>query len=374
MRDVVARCEEGFAAQILAHEIQMDKMTLHVKAMQADMKIMREVLSERDALIDKLKKKPSSVETSTQTPAFISCTHATQTPPMNDLTPAIVQSVQHISEAISTGLTPIEPTLSDPQVDISHAVSSVFQNVVASTILNKPRDIDIPKNTITQALQNAIQSTISPVTPDFIPIREAVLFLQFGTLFPITHAIGIIEEEEKVPELLEEYVYIDKETDCLGISEVTIECLEVRQEDVNYAMEPVPDYEITEEQAPEYVAIEKEEEVPDYVTDEDENIHFTVYGKEEEEVCDESIVHFWENKNLVCNSSDDSDVESSSTKVTTSADEEETCDLHVVMDTIKTDGYIAYSRSINQLLPFSILFNRWIVLCVAFYIVFYQTI
>ncbi|KAI7889463.1 kinesin motor domain-containing protein, partial [Mucor mucedo] len=51
MRDVVARCEEGFAAQILAHEIQMDKMTLHVKAMQADMKIMREVLSERDALI-----------------------------------------------------------------------------------------------------------------------------------------------------------------------------------------------------------------------------------------------------------------------------------------------------------------------------------
>ncbi|KAG2194188.1 hypothetical protein INT47_007920 [Mucor saturninus] len=369
MRDVVARCEEGFAAQILAHEIQMDKMTLHVKAMQADMKIMREVLSERDALIADLRAKPKTVETSTQTHPTPASHSATQTPPMSDLTPAIVQSVQHISEAITTGLTPPsqrEPTLDDSQVDISRAVSCVFQNVVASTVLNKPRDVDTPKNTITQALQNAIHTSL-PVTPDFIPIKEAVLFLQFGNPFPLTHAVGIIEEEEFVPELLEEYVSVEKE-DCFelqdtpaSVSEEVVECLDVR-ECVNYAMteeEQVPDYE--EESAPDYVAME-EDEVPDYATDEEEKmLHLALYSKEKE-AC------FWEDRNPVCNSSDDSDAES------TTADNQ-SCDVIVTKATTNDDdGYVAYSKSINQVLPFSILINRWIVLCVALYIVFYQTI
>lgn len=311
MRDVVARCEEGFAAQILVHEKQMDKMTLHVKSMQDDMKIMAETLSERDAQLLKLKlesddlkemlKKPKIVEASTQTtPAYTSS--ATQTPPMSNLTPAIVQAVQHISEAISTGLNAERNndalSCPDQQVDISQAVSSVFQNVVASTILNKPRDVDVPKHTITQALQTAIQSSLD-VTPDFIPIHEAVLFLQFANNYPITQTISIIEEEEEVPELINEYVVIEDE---------------------------------------------------------------------EEEDYNDDLISFWENKNLVCNSSDDSDIDSG---------DMETSDMEtVVMETEQTkdDGYITYSRSINQLLPFFILFNRWILLCVSLYIIFYQTI
>ncbi|KAI9268598.1 kinesin motor domain-containing protein, partial [Helicostylum pulchrum] len=61
MRDVVARCEEGFAAQIAAHQKKIDKMALHAESMQDMMNIMetvhakhQEVLSKRDTQIEEL--------------------------------------------------------------------------------------------------------------------------------------------------------------------------------------------------------------------------------------------------------------------------------------------------------------------------------
>lgn len=374
MRDVVARCEEGFAAQILAHELQMDKMTLHVKAMQADMKIMKEVLSERDAQISKLKlennclkAKPETVETSTQTtPACTSS--ATQTPPMSDLAPAIVQVVQHISEAISTGHTPKEadhddtPSCSGSQVDIPQAASCVFQNVVASGILNKPRDVDAPKHAITQTTQSSLA-----VTPDFIPIGEAVLFLPFASTCSTMHAICIIEEEAPVPELFAEYVYVKEE----DVIEPFFE-----EDDTASCVEEVSIESLVEDDIVESLTVGdniEEETIKCNLASEKE----VVYGPNEEDIDDDSDDHgsFWENKNLVCNSSDDSDMESG---------DMETGDMvtgamvtgSTAMNTEQTkeDGYIAYSRSINQILPFSILFNRWMILCVSLYIIFYQTI
>ncbi|RCH90981.1 Kinesin-like protein kip2, partial [Rhizopus stolonifer] len=62
MRDVVARCEEGFAAQIEAHQRQMEKMAMNIESMQDTLRVMEsvnakqnETLSKREAHIEKLK-------------------------------------------------------------------------------------------------------------------------------------------------------------------------------------------------------------------------------------------------------------------------------------------------------------------------------
>lgn len=59
MRDVVARCEEGFAAQIATHQKKIDSMTLQVEQTQDMLSIMKSVNAKKD---DILSKKNSQIE------------------------------------------------------------------------------------------------------------------------------------------------------------------------------------------------------------------------------------------------------------------------------------------------------------------------
>lgn len=355
MRDVVARCEEGFAAQIAAHQKKIDKMALHAESMQDMMNIMetvhakhKEVLSKRDTQIEELKQEISSIKlrqveseslttlssslptpthSFTQTPAYTPLlkTQATQTPTDDFLTPAILVAVQHISEAISAGLQVTHQEDDDmltsftDHVDLSKAVSSVFQGVLSSIVFNKPQEIHVPKNTITQALQNAIKnSSTSPIlAPEIISIDEAVSFIECMNRHSFIHTFGAIEqqqEEEVIPDLtVSEYMLEDDDDD------------------------------------------DDEEEEEDYL--------------------------FWENKNPICNSSDDSDVEtieqndmeSETAVVEITIDEKDTDETEQELIQEESSDYRPYSKSMNQPLLRSILFNRWSVICCAALYILYKT-
>ncbi|KAI8052659.1 P-loop containing nucleoside triphosphate hydrolase protein [Thamnidium elegans] len=338
MRDVVARCEEGFAAQIAAHQKKIDKMALHAESMQDMMNIMesvhvkhKEVLSKRDTQIEQLKQEiasiksnvvetttvkssPTQVHSFTQTPAYTPLLQAT---PKDDLTPAILVAVQHISEAISAGLQITHQEDDDmltsftDHVDLSKAVSCVFQGVLSSIVFNKPQEIHVPKNTITQALQNAIKNS-SPIVvaaPELISIDEAVSFIECVHSHSFIH--GVIERpEEDIPDLI----------------------------------------------------------LSEYILDNND------FEEEEEE--EEEDYSFWENKNPICNSSDDSDVETvehngmeSETTVEITTDEKDTDETE--QELIEDDDYRPYSKCMNQPLVRSILFNRWsVICCVALYILY----
>lgn len=352
MRDVVARCEEGFAAQITAHQKQMDKVLIRVESMQAMINHMNsvhakqnELLFKRDARIEQLETELNRIQAASNltqpnpppspTPSHLHSlqdmpltqatqtdykptTQATQTEAYNtptiastqtdDLfTPAISVAVQHVSEAISAGLSYKKEndgllTSFTEHVDLSKAVSSLFQGVLSSLVFNKPQEIHVPKNTITQALQNVIQSAVSsvvissPPSTLFTSIDEAVSFIEFknnSPSFVYDHTMLIEEKEEVLPELLSEY----------SVSE------------------------------------DESEEEEDF---------------------------FWDNKNLICNSSDDSDVET----IALSANEEVVCKPKGIKLTVEVndDGYVPYSRSLKQPLLRSLIFNRWSALCVALFL------
>lgn len=455
MRDVVAHCEQGFAAQIATHQKQMDKMALNLESMQDMMNIMESVhakqndtLSKRDAQIEKLKYelaqaksalqvvKPTNTGTAsgvratklpnvratmtpgarnTKTPCRINVeregllsipsvntpvptttkttiteeqeeeepvsslptpiptnkqeeftiTPALPTPTptqasaeptphvirLDDVTPAISLAVQHISEAISTGLK-LSITVDEEDdeeydmissatslesiTDITQAISSVFQNVLSSTLLlnkddmekaEEQQQINIPKNTITTALQNAIQrsalsssitATSSTSRVDFIPIHEAVLFVRLSTNYYQPLPVNIIEEDE-APEL----------TTTAAVESIRIDDEQKEEED------------------------EHEEKQDDHDEQEEE--------EEERE--------FWEKKNQVCNRNEDSEVEVDREKealiVTAATDEVKPA------TTVKNQVYEPYSKSINQPIipPLPTIINRWTIVCLAIYIV-----
>lgn len=358
MRDVVARCEEGFAAQIAAHQKKIDKMALHAESMQDMMNIMetvhakhKDVLSKRDTQIEELKQEISSIKSRqveseseslttlssflptpthsfTQTPAYTPLlkTQATQTPTDDLLTPAILVAVQHISEAISAGLQVSHKEDDDmltsftDHVDLSKAVSSVFQGVLSSIVFNKRQEIHVPKNTITQALQNAIKnSSTSPIiAPEIISIDEAVSFIECMNRHSFIHTLGAIEQQQQQEE---------------------------------------------EEDIPNLT-------VSDYMLEDDDD--------DDDE--DEEDYLFWENKNPICNSSDDSDVEtieqngieSETTAVEITTDEKDTDETEQELIQEESSDYRPYSKSVNQPLLRSILFNRWSVICCAALYILYK--
>lgn len=75
MRDVVARCEEGFNAQITTHQNKIDKMTLKVEQLQDMLSIMEslndkkdDIISKKDAQIEKLQQEMTSLQQQRQQP------------------------------------------------------------------------------------------------------------------------------------------------------------------------------------------------------------------------------------------------------------------------------------------------------------------
>ncbi|CEP09806.1 hypothetical protein [Parasitella parasitica] len=147
MRDVVARCEEGIAAQVTAHNKQMAKMTTSLESMQDMLNVMeaahdkqQDALARRDAQIDKLKQelshakanmmmRPSKIPMGPPQPAVVAAVSSSPSssttskkpvnnnnnnnkkaaapltqPSLADLTPAIAMATQKITAAISSAL------------------------------------------------------------------------------------------------------------------------------------------------------------------------------------------------------------------------------------------------------------------------------
>ncbi|KAG1096806.1 hypothetical protein G6F42_018299 [Rhizopus arrhizus] len=219
MRDGVARCEEGIAAQMTAHNKQMARMMTSLESMQDMLNVMeaarnkqQDALAKRDAHIDKLEQElsnakasmmirpskvpangsgpaPSTLPTSTSstttsaTKKQASNPRKTMTPsvPHPDmLTPAIQLATQKITAAISSGLQlDMNGNLDDDDYDmltssststdllsntgISTAIHSVIRKVLSFPLHtnnnnNMNQDIDCDTSAITNAIQNAVKN------------------------------------------------------------------------------------------------------------------------------------------------------------------------------------------------------------------------
>ncbi|KAI8052663.1 P-loop containing nucleoside triphosphate hydrolase protein [Thamnidium elegans] len=426
MRDVVARCEEGFAAQITTHQKQMDKMSLDVELMRDMMNIMEsahakqtDALSKRDAQIEKLKQELSASKTratkmpiSRQTktpksslhPAFIPTIESTKVPlskvpelqenihtpkielpkkpvlsdtkvtqptiTLQDFNPAISLAVKHISEAISTGLSHssppqgqedeaeydmltscLEPPNSNQSiVDISNAISHVLKTVISSTVLNQEQKVDDSKQTITQALKNAIQhSTVK----NFIPIHEAVAFIQVASLTEFVNPSQLVLVDEEKPltaEGLPELIVIDDELPTLEceikekiVQELYVLDRSVEEETVQKlpALECTVEEKMSQELPTLECTVDKKmtEELP---TTEKKMVQKLPTAEKEESIIPEPIKQDLSCQNQICDEEHDLLVEE------------------------------AYSHSIDQPSSFSFIFNKWTAMCFAVYI-FFQT-
>lgn len=456
MRDVVARCEEGFAAQISIHEKQMDKMAQHVESLQDMMNIMEsvqtkqnETLTKRDAQIEKLKQELNAIKatqlqstvmnsTSTSTaratktpiratktpmrqtlptitspvPAHVpipqahaptkttiiptptiavtttttatdhpipssqsstptpSATNSSstvtptpttstslavqqeekQTATLDDVSESITLAVQHITEAISTGLQ--QSSLEEdydmlsscvetaPISDISNAVATIFQSVLASTFTKDAKQqeqIDAPKSAIATALQNAIQSNLlsssvlssssvmTDTPPQFTPIHEAVLFITFPeeTKGIFTCEISILDENsDDVPELIGNIENVD------DVPELTVHI---------------------EDDIKELDTIEEEDSVEEEEEEEEE-------GDDSMDMLEKDMKEHFADENNVLPIEENNILEESTT--ITRSPTPITLDPH----------YEPYSKSINQPTPFIFLFNRWTIVAVTTYL------
>jgi hypothetical protein len=210
MRDVVARCEEGIAAQVISHNKQMAKMTMTLESMQDMVNVMeaahdkqQDALSKRDAQIDKLKQElsnakanlmmrpskmpmgPSSSTSSTTTSKKpVSASNKKAALSLDNLAPAIFLATQKIADAISNGLQldnnnnnnnnhnevdddydMLSSSSTDQlpnTVNISKAINSVIQEAIlsssSSTTNNMNQEIDCDTTAITNAVQIAVQN------------------------------------------------------------------------------------------------------------------------------------------------------------------------------------------------------------------------
>lgn len=423
MRDVVARCEEGFSAQITTHQKQMDKMAQDVESMRDMVNVMEsahvkqtDALSKRDAQIEKLKqelsaskslarvtKMPISKQTKTPRsslhPTFIPTMESTKVPvskvpelqehvhippsspkielskkpvlpdtkitqptvTLQDFNPAISLAVKHISEAISTGLShSSSPQQQDDEleydmmtscleppnqsiVDISNAISHVFKAVISSTVLNREQKVDDSKQTITQALKNAIQhSTVK----NFTPIHEAVAFIQIAPLTEFVSPLVPVNEEPPIDKDLPELIVTEGELPALEceIEEETVKELSVQElpafecsaaEKEFVALECTAEKKMTEE-PPTLEEKKTEEELP---TTEKKTVQELPTAEEETPITHEQELPC---QNQICTEESNSFFEE------------------------------AYSHSINQPSALSFIFNKWTVVCFAVYI-FFQT-
>lgn len=130
MRDVVARCEEGFAAQITTHQKQMDKITQEYESMR-DMKNILEAthqkqldaLSKRDAQIEKLKQDLAAAKSTTTT-------RATKMPILRQTkTPRSTQHPPFTPTPTSTSPAFIIPTTTSLSSPSSSKVTELQENV-----------------------------------------------------------------------------------------------------------------------------------------------------------------------------------------------------------------------------------------------------
>jgi hypothetical protein len=333
MRDVVARCEEGFAAQIASHQKEMAKMATNVESMQGMLNVMESVhekhvdaLAMRDAQIDKLKQELSAAKAMRpskmpNTPNKVA---------VEDLAPVISKAVEKVTHAISTGLLVEEEEYdminSSHDNSLQQAIRGVFEGVIQST-LNNQEDTKIDTSAVTQAVQKTIkkapstpliQSTI--IMPEFTSIHEAISFIVLDdhhcpTMASTCLIEPVTDDEEDLPTLLE-----PKE-------ELSPKSLEEEQESL-------PETDLEEE------SLHADDSADDEADDEEE----------EDDI-------FWTTKNQVCISSD-SEVEVEQVLSQHNMKQE--------MPVIDLE-YEPYGAAIEQPSLMTFVFNRWTLLAVIVY-------
>lgn len=294
MRDVVARCEEGIAAQMTAHNKQMARMMTSLESMQDMLNVMeaarnkqQDALAKRDAHIDKLEQElsnakasmmirpskvpangsgpaPSTLPTSTSstttsaTKKQASNPRKTMTPsvPHPDmLTPAIQLATQKITAAISSGLQlDTNGNLDDDDYDmltssststdllsntgISTAIHSVIRKVLSFPLHtnnnnNMNQDIDCDTSAITNAIQNAVKNAAA--TEAVAPRCENI-----AEFTPIEEAVSFVRSSTSSSFIMESAVFID-EPNNRAVEEDDLPQLVVQGDDCPSAMSETDD-------------------------------------------------------------------------------------------------------------------------------------
>lgn len=268
MRDVVARCEEGIAAQVTAHNKQMAKMINTLESMQDMIHVMeaardkhQDALVKRDAHIDKLEQelsqvkansmmRPSKMPVCTSSGPAISTSSSSSSstskkpttaanpkktmtpssssaPNLDMLTPAIQLATQKITEAISNGLQ-LDSNLNDDDydmlsassssstdllstaADISTAIHSIIRKVLLSssslhTNTMSQHDMDCDTSAITNAIQSAVQSAAATETAAPTTPNHTTKFT------PIEEAVSFVRSSTSSSFIMESAVFIQQE-------------------------------------------------------------------------------------------------------------------------------------------------------------------
>ena len=185
MRDVVARCEEGFAAQISIHQKQMDKMSLHVESMQDMMNIMESVhvkqndtLTKRDAQIEKLKQelvaiKSTMAQNTAMKPTTANTAKMTKTPVRATKTPR--PTFAPVLSPIPTPATLPTKTLDLVSENISPTPSSSIAPSLATPTPSTTTSTQYPLPTldaITPSITIAIQHITEAISTGFKPQED----------------------------------------------------------------------------------------------------------------------------------------------------------------------------------------------------------
>ncbi|KAL9537860.1 hypothetical protein MBANPS3_011401 [Mucor bainieri] len=263
MRDVVARCEEGIAAQVTAHNKQMAKMINTLESMQDMIQVMeaardkyQDALVKRDAHIDKLEQELSQVKASAMmrpskmpvsapsTSTSASTTSSSKKPASNPkktmtpsapnldmLAPAIRVATQKIAEAITNGLQlDTNSNLDDDDYDmiaassssdllatasISSAVHSIIRKVLfpsspLHTNNSNPMsqdDMDRDTSAITNAIHSAVQSAAATEAVAHTTTSGDHSTTDFT---PIQEAVSFVQSSTSSSFIMESAVFIDE--------------------------------------------------------------------------------------------------------------------------------------------------------------------
>lgn len=424
MRDVVARCEEGFAAQIDIHQKQMDKMTQHVESIQDMMNIMESVhvkqndtLAKRDAQVEKLKQELAAIKsaqlqntvmksTSTSTakatktpiratktpqrqpifppptatllPPVPALQQAPASPPapmptplpkpikeqpefmLDTMTPSITHAVQNITDAICTGLQQQLPQ----EEDYDMLSSTVEDSQITSTISDALTTIFKNALTPSKVFNEHEEIDISKNTI-INALQSAIQSSLTSSVASTTATSTMIPGFTTINEAVSFVEYLKEPTSIIAPNSITLIEKEIE----------VP--ELIEEQIEAPELIEEQIEVPELTVKEDDE-EFEPIELEEAE----SII-FDNTKMNICRY-EDSVMKDSSDEEMIEASENEAVEDEVVKGTPLIESsvveesititpcvdptYEPYSKSINQLTPLMFVFNRWAIISALVYI------
>ncbi|OBZ89145.1 Kinesin-related protein 4 [Choanephora cucurbitarum] len=204
MQDVVARCEEVFAAQVARHQRQMDRMTTTIESLQSALRVresvntkQNETLTKRDAYIEKLKRElntyqaqqTTSLAQSTSSPKNLKApsTHSFKTvKSMEELNSKKSESFKNESSEHEQQLTSIVKEQEKTIQDLLKKQNEMEDHLKALELTEQSAVVDfetlipIVAEKITIAISDAVQGMMSDFAtsenPDLIQTTHHAIF------------------------------------------------------------------------------------------------------------------------------------------------------------------------------------------------------